>query len=337
MNSKYFQNKLVTGGIPLLVASVAASVYWLLVPESGDALTDSSHFLHELTAAFPSFRFYNLCGYLLVLFSMWILWNTVTRHAVIRVSSTLYLSVFILFSAIFLPHMLQTGNILACLLLGSFFFLFHTYQRIEPVNLAFHGFFLYGIASLFFPQFIWLLPLFIVMQAWLYDVTIRTLLACIMGFVLPYWFLLGYTSYIRDWSLFSVIYQEISEFRGIGYSGIGIEEWISLAAMLLMTLWCAVRYAGNSYQDKIRTRVFMFYIMTTGAIMVLMLFLQPHLHALLLPPAITCGSIVIGQYFAVTRNKQSLVSLIILLVMLVVLFILDLWMRLCSFFSTMVI
>lgn len=326
MNSKYFQNKLVTGSIPLLVASIIASVYWLLTPESGNAFTDSSHLIRELTAAYPYFRFYNLCGYLLLIFSMWMIWGTVTRHVVIRVPSTLYLSVFILLSAIFLPHMLQTGNILVCLLLGSFFFLFHTYQCIEPVSLTFQGFFLYGIASLFFPQLLWLLPLFIIMQAGLYNVTVRTLFAGIMGFILPYWFLLGYTSYIRDWSLFSVFFQEISDFRSIDYSCISISEWINLAAMLLMTLWCAFQYAGNNYQDKIRTRVFMFYIMTTEAIILLMLFLQPHLHALLLPLAITCSSIIIGQYFAVTRSKQSFISLIILLVMLVALFILNIWM-----------
>ena len=78
MNSKYFQNKLVTGSIPLLVASIIASVYWLLTPESGDALTDSSHLIRKLTAAYPYFRFYNLGGSLLLIFSMWMIWGTVT-------------------------------------------------------------------------------------------------------------------------------------------------------------------------------------------------------------------------------------------------------------------
>lgn len=326
MNSKYFQNKLVTGSIPLLVASIIATIYWILTPEQGEALTDSSHLIRELVVAFPYFRFYNLCGYLLLVFSMWMLWGTVTRHVVIRVPSTLYLSVFILLSSFFLPHILQTGTILVCLLLASFFFLFYTYQHTEPVSLVFQGFFFYGIATLFLPQLTWILPLLVVMQAWLYNVTIRTLFAGLMGFILPYWFLLGYTSYIHDWSLFTYLFQEIGSFQTIDYGCVEPEEWINLACMLLMTLWCSIQYAGNNYQDKIRTRVYLFYIMTTEAIILLMLFLQPQLHHQLSPLAITCSSILIGQYFAVTRNKQSLVSLIVLMVMLTGLFILNLWM-----------
>lgn len=330
MKSKYFQDKLATGSIPLLVAILIASLYWLLTPASESPSGNGLWNLIQQTC--PGIYLQNFIGYGLLILSTALYAGLTVHHAVIRVYSTAYLSLFLLISACMLPHTLLVSTVLSCCMLGLFFFLFHTYQRIEPVEIIFQGFLFYGISTLLYPPLLWFLPFLLCLQGWFYHITLRTFFATLIGTGLPYWFLLAYAYCTGKMYLFYEPFLTAINFQPINYQSIGWLKGINLLILIGLSIWSCLNYAQSSYLDKIRTRTFIYFTATTEALHLLFLSLQPQHYNAFLCPIILCTSLLTGQYLAVNRNKRSFISFIVILVLLIILYILNLWTLLYSFF-----
>ena len=330
MTQKHYLDKLATGKLPLLVCVVAASAYWWLVPVAASAHEPGSLW-GRLLAFLPA----GVCaaaGYVLSALGIILLAVLTVSHALIRVQSTFYMGLYALLSACLLPHVVQAGQVWACCLALMFLSLFHTYQRVEPVDDVFRGFFFYGVGVLFFPQGVWLLPFLLGMQAWFHNVTLRTFFAALLGACLPAWFLLAYAYGLDDMELLRHTLGRAVDFKAIDYAGVGPVRWAGLGVVVALTLWCCVCYAGRSYQDKIRTRLFLYYVMTIEAICLLFFFLQPqHYDMLVGGGVVPCSSLLAGQYFAVNRDRRAFVASVVTLVLLAALYAFNLWIRLFSF------
>ena len=330
MTQKHYLDRLATGKLPLLVCVVAASAYWWLVPVEASAPEPGSLW-GRLLAFLPA----GVCaaaGYVLSALGIILLAVLTVSHALIRVQSTFYMGLYALLSACLLPHVVQAGQVWACCLALMFLSLFHTYQRVEPVDDVFRGFFFYGVGVLFFPQGVWLLPFLLGMQAWFHNVTLRTFFAALLGACLPAWFLLAYAYGLDDMELLRHTLGRAVDFKAIDYAGVGPARWAGLGVVVALTLWCCVCYAGRSYQDKIRTRLFLYYVMTVEAICLLFFFLQPqHYDMLVGGGVVPCCSLLAGQYFAVNRDRRAFVASVVTLVLLAALYAFNLWIRLFSF------
>lgn len=330
MNHKCFQDRLATGSLPLLVASLVAVAYWWLVP-SGAPLAVSGTCWEALATCIPGYV-WRIGGFVLYVSGVLALAGVTVHHALIRVYSTFYLSLFVVFSAVALPHTLHAGSVLVCCLLAMFFFLFHTYQRVEPVEIVFQGFFAYGIATLFFPPAIWYLPFLLIMQSWFHRVTVRVLFAMLVGAMLPYWFLFAYAYTADDMDFFVTLLRDAVAFMPIDYTVLAPMQIAGLGVAVLLTGWSCVLYAASSYHDKIRTRTFIYYVMAVAVFSLVFLLLQPQYYAVLMSPVVLCCSLLAGHYLAVTRDRRSLVTSVVLLVVMTALYVFNLWIQLYSSF-----
>ena len=330
MNSKLFQDRLATGSLTLFVAGLISAIFWLLLPAYEPLSTDTLP--NYLPAFLNGIYIRSLCGYALLLLSGILLWGFTVHHALIRVHSTFYLSFFLMVSACMLPHTLNTGNVLACCLTASFFFLFHTYQGIEPTGTIFQGFLFYGIATLLFPSLMLLFPFLFIMQTWFHRPTPRTFFAMLTGTLLPYWFLLGYAFWNETPEVFTHPFITMVQFTPIDYTHIGLAGGINLTILVGLNLGCIILYTGNSYLDKIRTRTCMHYILAMATLLLLFILLQPQHYTTLLAPLVLCCSLPMGQYLAVTRTRKSLIFGIIVLILMSFLYIFNLWTQHSNFF-----
>ena len=198
MNGRYFQDRMATGSLPLLVAVVLATAFWWLLP---GLAPDGADWGSGVAGGWPSYA-RRLAAYVLQAGVLCLLaWLTV-RHALIRVTATCHLTLYALLAACLLPHTLQAGGVVGCCLLAMLLSLFHTYQHVDPVGLVCQGFFFFGLGTLAFPPMLLLLPFLLVMQAWFHNVTWRTFFAALIGAALPYWLMLGYACAVGDMEVF---------------------------------------------------------------------------------------------------------------------------------------
>ena len=146
MRLTYLQERLATGSLPLLVAFLIASALWWL-PSADTAAATTGGLWDSVPGLLTPFGG-RLAGYILLLLALLLLGAVTVHHAVIRVHSTFYLTLFLLLAAVAQPHTLQGGSVSACCLAATFYFLFRTYQGVEPVGDVIRGFFFYGLATL---------------------------------------------------------------------------------------------------------------------------------------------------------------------------------------------
>lgn len=327
MNGRYFQDRMATGSLPLLVAVVFATAFWWLLP---GLAPDGADWGSGVAGGWPSYA-RRLAAYVLQAGVLCLLaWLTV-RHALIRVTATCHLSLYALLAACLLPHTLQAGGVVSCCLLAMLLSLFHTYQHVDPVGLVCQGFFFFGLGTLAFPPMLLLLPFLLVMQAWFHNVTWRTFFAALIGAALPHWLMLGYACAVGDMEVFYAPLRAAVRFLPVSYACLTPVHWANLGVLAALTLWSCVLYAGSSYADKIRTRIQLYYVMTVEALCLLFLFLQPQHYAALLGAMLPCSSLLAGHYFAVNRDRRSLVALIVVLVVLSALYVFNLWTQLSNF------
>ncbi len=324
-----------TRTFPLFVAGLIAVLFWLFGP-SPDFPQIASVWWESLLSEIPGgwFNFSCVAGLVVGLISIVLLRLLTIRHSLIRIYSTFYLTIYVLLSACCLPHRLEAGLLLTCCLLAAIYFFFCSFHSHEPIMQNFQGFFFFGLGSLLLIQLLWLLPFFFCLQARLHMFSLRSFLAALVGVFLPYWFLLGYVALTTDVvSFFSLFLEELLTFYPFVYTDVPLLHWLALAFILVFGLWIYTQYSVQSFQDKIRTRTFIYYLMTVEALLFILAVVQVGYIAILLSPLIALTSILTGHYFAVTRNRGSLISGIVMFVFLVLLFIYEsLWMQLSIFF-----
>lgn len=324
MNYKIIQERLATGGFALSVAFIVATAGWFM--PAGMQHISSPHPWGSLSFLSDTLR--SALGYALLLLAAILLRTVNARHAIIRIHSTIYISLFLLFATLVQPHTFQSGGVLACSVLGMLLFLFYSYQQSNPVDSVFHGFLCYGVGCLFFPPWLLMLPFLIWMQAGLHGFTLRTFCAVLLGALLPFWFLLGYAAAVGQFSLFTGLCEEAIHFAPIDYTSISLLEWIELGFLTVTAVWSSLCYAGNSYLDKLRTRSCIYYFMELMALVCLFLLLQPQYYDVLIVLVALLSAMLAGHYFAVTRTRGSFVALLVVLASLITFYILTLWIRL---------
>ncbi len=330
MRLTYLQERLATGSLPLLVAFLIASALWWL-PSADTAAATTGGLWDGVPGLLTPFGG-RLAGYILLLLALLLLGAVTVHHAVIRVHSTFYLTLFLLLAAVAQPHTLQGGSVSACCLAATFYFLFRTYQGVEPVGDVFRGFFFYGLATLAVPPLLLLLPVLLLMQTGFHHLSPRTLCAALIGALLPYWFLGGYAYTIGEWDLLLRQLAAVVRFSPTDYSTLTPPAIATLALTLLLTLWSIIHYARNSFLDKIRTRTCIYYILSTEALLWVLLAFQPVLYPSLAAPLTACASLLVGHYFAVTRDRRSGIGLLVTLALIAALYLLDVWTQLYSSF-----
>lgn len=121
--------------------------------------------------------------------------------------------------------------------------------------------------------------------------------------------------------------QEFIHFQPISYELLGLDRIISCGIITLISLVSSVHYFHVSYLDKVRTRIFLFFLITVEAWIYLLGILQPQHFDLLLQMQIIVGSILTGHLFTLTHNRFTGIFFIITFVLLIVLTIYNLWMQ----------
>lgn len=278
---------------------------------------------------------YTLSGLIalaLAILTTYVVMETANAYALLRIRSGMIATVWVVgISLMTYTHAFSEAWIAALAMAGSHYVMFLAYQQYQPVVHVFHTFLLLGVASLAVPQLLILIPLYYwYMMVFLRALTWRGFWAGIVGMVLPGCFALGWSILCDD---FSFLLSRIEKLRGTDILLGSDYDWmlayqdtetLIFGFISILSLIGIVHYLRNYYNDKIRTRMYLYiYVMQTVALW-LMILCSPDLYHQLAPVLMLCASTMIAHFFALTRSIVSNLFFCLTLLAVTTLFTLNL-------------
>ncbi|MCD8310561.1 MAG: hypothetical protein LUB83_05035 [Prevotellaceae bacterium] len=315
MRSQRFQTRVVKGRFTLPVAILFAAVCWL------------TGWHEHVGAVLPAwadgiggFLLHGVIGYFLIGLN-----NT---YNIIRVRASVQTGIYLLWVAVCpVLHGVDKGNVAGLVFLMALYFLFKSYQQKDSEKQLFLSCAFLGAGSLLVPQYTLTMPLFWIGAYLFRALHPKSFLASLVGWFLPYWFLLGYAFCTGQMELFQRPFRELATFQSVVFHP-DVREWITLGYFLLFYLISALHCMATGFEDKIRTRSYLQFLMLLCFCLFVYFLLQPALTATFLPLLLMAGSILTGHLFVLTGGRGSNLLFIGMLVGLLGLYVLNVWMPL---------
>lgn len=258
----------------------------------------------------------------------YIMIETNTAFTLIRTRTALPVCIYgwIATSLLFL-YPFDWGNLIPLAFILAVYQLFLSYESSSPTNSVYHAFLLIGLGTLILPQFIVFAFLLWGSMIPFRAISLKSVLASLIGLATPYWFLFGYAFCFDKMSLFLVPFQEMIHFYPIDYSLLTLTEMLSWSIVTLWLLISSIHYLQIAFMDKTRTRIYHSFLVYTGWWTTLLSVLQPiHLH-IWLPIQVICMAFLSGHLFTLTRNRFSGIFFIVTFVTFILLTSFNLWMQ----------
>lgn len=298
MRNRRFQNTVSQSSLTLPLCMVAGILVWFW--------NIAAHGLPYGTGSFAT---------LLVAVAMtYVMMETANKFALLRVRSNMVAAVWVVGVSLmpFLHHW-SAGWLAAMALAGGHYVLFHTYQDVNSAVVpVFHTFVLLGVALLSLPQmvafvpvFYWYLLVFMRCMSW------RGLWAGAVGLALPLCLVLGWSIVMDDYAFLSGRWDSLVSTR---LFVAGDYAWLSdyrsprMLFMVFVTVLAStgiVHYLRNYYNDKIRTRMYLYIYMVQTVLCWLMIVCVPSCFDLLAPSLMLCASTMVAHFFALTGTWVS--------------------------------
>ena len=311
MRNKRLQGRVTAGRFTLPVVILICLVCWMatsfLLPDMNPD-KEAGYSLWQSACAFLppawinriiSFGLYAIIGYFLIELN-----NT---YGIIRMRASVQTSLyFLLVTACPGMHLLYAGDVAAVAYLVSLYFLFKSYQQPHPVGYVFHSFAFIGIGSLLFPQLLFFIPVWLIGSYSFQSLTVRSFCGALIGLTLPYWFLLGHAFFYGQMELFYQPFTELVHFQRIDpLKELSLWELVTLGYLFILFVVSAVHCIVCGFDDKIRTRSFLHFLIFLNICIFLFILLQPA-HCMDLLSLLMIGvSILVGHLFVLTSSKAS--------------------------------
>ncbi|MGN1376046.1 MAG: hypothetical protein ACI4V5_05775 [Prevotella sp.] len=250
------------------------------------------------------------------------------RNALIRVYSRMVSCSFaILTTAIaVIPVDMYALCVQTCFL-GTYSMLFKCYQDKRSQGYVYFAFLFLGIASLFFIQIVFFIPvLWILIASNLMALSWKSLGASLLGVLTPYWIWSGYCLFTGD--IFPLIehIQTISVFeRPFMYEITDMRIPVTSAYIVILSVIGIVHFFRNSYKDKIRIRMIYEFVITMNILILVFTVLQPQHANFLLCLFVIHTSILIAHFLTLTHTWQTNFVFMLILILTTALINYNLW------------
>jgi len=252
-----------------------------------------------------------------------------TAFIMIRTRTTMPVCIFwVIATSMFFLRPFEWENLVPLAFLLSIYQLFQSYEAASPAIPIYHAFLFVSLGSLIFPPLLYLAPLLWGSMIPFRSISIKSLLASLLGIITPYWFLFGYSFFFDQMPLFLSTLKEMIRFYPIEYGHLTISEIASWSIITLLMIISGFHYWQISYMDKTRTRFNHSFLVIVGLCVTLWISLQPiYLHELIVIQLI-CAAFLSGHLFTLTRNRFSGILFIVTFVVFILLMSFNLWMQL---------
>ena len=308
MRNKNLQGLIATGRFTLPAAILISIGCWAVTYVLSGA---------SVWQLLPGFALGGLIGYLLVEMN--------NAFALIRVRASAQTSLyFLLVSICPALYSLYQGQVAAACLLLTLIFLFRSYRGERTSACLFYAFVFAGVSSLFVPQLMLLIPFLWIGAYNLRSLNAKSWVASLLGWMLPYWFLLSYAYLTNRMELFFSPFKRLASFSQIG-GWEDASQWVTLAYVGMLFIAGAVHAVALGDEDKLSTRSYLRFLVLLGVCGVVLIVLQPALYSQVLPLLWVCTSILGGRLFILARGRLSNIFFVCTVIGAFLLFAFNLW------------
>ncbi|MDR0537938.1 MAG: hypothetical protein LBH04_07870 [Tannerellaceae bacterium] len=141
-----------------------------------------------------------------------------------------------------------------------------TYNNPRGILGIYNAALLIGIGSLLWIHILWFVPVFWWGMYSFKSLSLRTLLASLIGLGTVYWFLLGWCVFTDDYRYFLPSFTLLGKIALPHLSEIRLIDWLHLLCLLILALATVLHIIVNEYEENIRTRHFLFFIIAIGLV-----------------------------------------------------------------------
>ena len=315
-----FQKSIASSQVTLPIVAAVVFILWFLLPTANTQLPDYGLWRHV-----PSFlqegNWALGIGAICAALAVYLMAELNNANVLLRVNSRMLSSMLVLLLGLaVMCHRFQPGCVLMLLSLISFFPLFATYQQPNPL-LTFVTYLLVSVASLVFPQLLWLVPVYWFIQGYFRAFSLRCCIASLLAVMVPYWFYGGIAVLTASLPDFLDHCQEVISFQVYDYTQLNLRDLILYAFILLLHLTGAIDFYIHQFMDKTRTRIIYNVLIVYGIVIAIWIGIQPQYFATLLPLLLISTSIVFGHFFTLTHTRFTHIYCIVLMVLAVAVFV----------------
>ena len=304
-----FQKEIATNRFTLVIVSIFAAIVWVM--HEFIAQDKESHNLFSLTL---------IGGFLLCALAVYLMAELNNRFALLRISSRmLSSSLVMLCAAASMLHHLSPSHLMLICAVASYFPMFASYQRPYATSRIFLEFLFVGLASYLFPQVLYLIPFYWIVQAMLRAMTFRSWVASLLGIITPYWFLVTYAYITNDLQLFTDHFNDIITVEMPSYSMLSLKQIMVGAFSLVFFLLGSWDFYQKKHFDKTRIRCNYYAVSLLGTVSFVWLLLQPQYFNLIIPFCLVHTSMLGGHFIALSYGKVQNIITIILTILVTVL------------------
>lgn len=333
MNSTYNYSRRhsLTGTMTFVAVLVACVVCWVVsylnsvgYPVYGEVTAPP--LWNAICQMLPGKAFTYTIGMLLMLGGAFLLHRANYILVLIREKTLLPFLFYVLFISTnpdFLP-LKSTSLGVFCLIL-AIYQLFTSYHEPFARSNAYTAALLIGIGSLLWIHILWFLPLFWIGMYNFRTLNIRTFLASLLGVGTVYWFLLAWCIWFHDYSAFTIPFPALFKIRLLVTADIGIPDWIGIILIALLTLVSSLNILMHEYEDVLRTRQFLSFLIIMAVWAFGLYFLYEQASEEFLETACVPASILIAHFFTVIRNRIVFWSFYAIIAIFIALLFLRIW------------
>lgn len=275
----------------------------------------------------PGKSFTYLTGSILITGSAFLLQRANHALVLIREKTLLPFLFYILFLSTnpsFFPLKATSAGVF-CLIL-AIYLLFISYHNPETKEEAYRTGLVIGIGSLFWIQILWFVPLFWIGMHRFRIWNKKTFAASFTGILTVYWFVLAWSIWQNDYSLFTkpftILWKSIDLLQ---FRNMEILEWIRIAYIFVLVIIASVNILTHEYEDNLRTRQFLSFLMILMAWNTILFFLYEQSAEEFLHIACIPTSILVAHFFSTRRNRYTVILFYFTLLFFPALLFFQLW------------
>lgn len=146
----------------------------------------------------------------------------------------------------------EVSIVLLCLVF-AIYELFYSYQSPELTGKFFNIGVLTGIAGLFMPQIVWLMPLFWIGMYQFRTLELRSFMASLIGVLIIWWFVLAWCVWKHDYLMFSTFYDQLTDFRFLSVEIFRLYQIGSIVVLLVLTV-AFFHVKMDAFNNSVRVR-----------------------------------------------------------------------------------
>ena len=278
-----FRHKVVTGTFSFPLMALITCILWI-VP----GLTDHSLWVGLLFCAAITFLLTELSN----------------RHSLLRIRSRM-VSITYLMLMLICPtlHSGATHLIPSLCLVLCYFMLYSSYQKLRPAGFVYHAFFFAGIGSLFYaPMLLLALGFYVSILFQLRNMSWSSFVAGLLGLLTPYWILAAYATWNNKLDVFITDLADWYLLPIGNFAQMDTAQYVSVGVLGFLALLAFIHYFRTAFNDKIRTRMHYYIVLTQELVICLTFLLFPTQFEELLALFILNTSLLLAHYYALAKG-----------------------------------